>query len=82
MLAGRAEPLLLRERYYLVTVDDAKRAIAHHRRTAEELALLDEDRWWTMAELRDTPEIVYPPHLATLLEPIARGVLPAAPVRI
>jgi 8-oxo-dGTP pyrophosphatase MutT (NUDIX family) len=80
--AGRAEPLLLRERYYLVSVGEVDRAIGHHRRTAEEVELLDEDRWWTIPELHDTPETVFPPGLATLLEPIARGVLPATPLRI
>jgi 8-oxo-dGTP pyrophosphatase MutT (NUDIX family) len=82
LLAGRLAPLLLRERYFLVRLPVAAPGIRHDRRTDEESVLLDEDRWWTVAELRDTRETVYPPDLAALLEPILRGELPETPLKI
>ena len=48
----------------------------------DEHALIDDIRWWTHAELKATDERVFPPGLAELLEDIAGGRLPPAPIVI
>jgi 8-oxo-dGTP pyrophosphatase MutT (NUDIX family) len=39
-------------------------------------------RWWSVAELRDTAETVYPLGLAALLDDLVAGRVPAAPVEL
>lgn len=50
--------------------------------TALEHDLIDEIRWWTLAELRATTEPVFPPGLAHLLTPLLEGPMPGDPIRI
>ncbi|GGV33445.1 DNA mismatch repair protein MutT [Kitasatospora herbaricolor] len=49
---------------------------------AEEHALLLESRWWTVTELRDTAETVYPVGLAGFLERLLADGPPVTPVRL
>ncbi|WP_371479363.1 NUDIX hydrolase [Kitasatospora sp. NBC_00315] len=49
---------------------------------AEEHALLLEARWWTVAELRQTGETVYPVGLAGFLEQLLADGPPVTPVRL
>ena len=46
---------------------------------ALERELIDDIRWWTLAELTMTTERVFPPGLAQRLPPILAGQLPAEP---
>jgi len=46
---------------------------------ADERALIDDIRWWTLAELSATDEPVFPPGLADLLPDILAGKLPDPP---
>lgn len=46
--------------------------------TAEEIALMQEARWWSAAELAATDERVYPPQLAALLPAILARLCAAA----
>jgi ADP-ribose pyrophosphatase YjhB (NUDIX family) len=46
---------------------------------AIERALIDDIRWWTLAELVTTPDRVFPPGLARLLPDILAGSYPARP---
>jgi ADP-ribose pyrophosphatase YjhB (NUDIX family) len=39
-----------------------------------------ETRWWTLEEIRQSPERIYPPGLADRLEPILAGAYPAEPI--
>jgi hypothetical protein len=39
-------------------------------------------RWWTLAELRATADVVLPPGLVELLAPVVAGDLPPRPVPI
>lgn len=49
---------------------------------ADERALIDDIRWWTLSELTATGERVFPPGLAELLPDILAGRLPDPPRRI
>lgn len=46
---------------------------------ALERELIDDIRWWTLAELAMTTESVFPPGLAQLLPPILAGQFPMEP---
>lgn len=47
-----------------------------------ERELIDDIRWWTLAELETTAEPIFPPGLARLLPPVLTGCYPAEPIRI
>jgi 8-oxo-dGTP pyrophosphatase MutT (NUDIX family) len=44
--------------------------------SAEERASIKAMRWWPVEELLSTAEIILPPALPRLIQPIARGVIP------
>ena len=48
----------------------------------EEQEQLREARWWSSAELRETPDQVYPERLADLLDQLAEHGPPVLPVRL
>ncbi len=60
------EPVRADERYYLVRVAEAKIDAANH--TELEKCLMTEHRWFTLDELRDWPEAVYPVTIADMIE--------------
>ena len=71
------EPMLFKECYLV-----ARCAGAEPTRdgwNALERELIDDIRWWTLAELTMTTERVFPPGLAQRLPPILAGQLPAEP---
>jgi len=74
------EPRLFREWYVLARCSGAE----PHRGgwTALERDLIDDIRWWTLAELLVTSDRVFPPGLARLLPPLLAGELPAEPIAI
>lgn len=39
-------------------------------------------RWWTLPQLRESNELIFPPQLALLLEPILRGDFPEEAIRL
>jgi 8-oxo-dGTP pyrophosphatase MutT (NUDIX family) len=47
-----------------------------------EMVDLGEARWWSLDELRATDEPLSPLQLVELIEPLVRGELPVAPIRI
>lgn len=59
------EPVQGDERYFLLRVDQA--AIDTSRHTALEQALMTQHRWFTMAELSDWHEAVFPVDLAEMI---------------
>lgn len=74
------ETILGRERYYLVRCGD---------RTFSDANQLDYERahyrvhhWWSLAEIRDTRDIIYPVGFADLLAPILDGHIPTEPLRL
>ncbi len=68
------------ERYYLVRTQVTE--VSRERWTALEVALIAEHRWWSVAELAATSDILVPRRLATLLPPILAGALPLEPVDV
>ncbi len=60
------EPVQADERYFLVRVGEARIDTAGH--TALEQALMTQHRWFTLAELEDWPEAVFPANLAAMIQ--------------
>lgn len=74
------EPMLFRECYLVARCEGAEPT--REGWNALERELIDDIRWWTLAELAMTAERVFPPGLAQRLPPILAGQLPAEPERI
>ena len=47
-----------------------------------EATVLSVHRWWTIEELRQTTDVIFPPNLARHLDPVIRRELSGAPIRI
>jgi 8-oxo-dGTP diphosphatase len=54
------------ERYFLVRIDGPAISVAGH--TELEQRVMTEHRWWTLDELRETRQTVFPEDLADLVE--------------
>ncbi|MGV7208348.1 NUDIX hydrolase [Oxalobacteraceae bacterium A2-2] len=67
MLDG--EMVLAQERFFAVRVDSQVLSTEHW--TDLEKQIMTEHRWWSMDELRDTTELVFPPNLAALCAMVA-----------
>jgi ADP-ribose pyrophosphatase YjhB (NUDIX family) len=76
----RREPLEVYEHYYLARVLESPISIQNQ--TASEQRILREHRWWSIDEIRQSPELFVPRNLGELLEPICRGEIPESPVQI
>ena len=59
------EPVKADERFYIIRVDEARIDTSRH--TALEQALMTQHRWFTLAELDDWPEPVFPADLAAMI---------------
>lgn len=75
---ANGDKVLFRERYLVARSvgGDISRAGWE----AHEHDLVDDIRWWTLAELLGTPDHVYPEGLASLLPDILAGRFPAHPL--
>lgn len=73
-------PVIMVEQYIVARCEGAE----PHRGgwQALEHELIDDIRWWTLAELGATADLVFPPGLADLLPEILAGAYPAEPLRI
>jgi len=73
-------PVLMVEQYHLAWCD----AVEPNRDgwDAAERRLIDDIRWWSLADLAATPDRIFPPGLANLLVPLLAGDLPSQPQRI
>jgi len=61
----QGEPVQADERFFLVRVAEA--VIDTSRHTETELALMTQHRWFTLDELNDWPEAVFPVNLADMI---------------
>jgi 8-oxo-dGTP pyrophosphatase MutT (NUDIX family) len=61
----QGEPVQADERFFLIRVAEAQIDTAGH--TETEQALMTQHRWFTLAELEDWPEAVYPAELAAMI---------------
>lgn len=71
------EPRLFREHYLVARCEGVEPTRAGW--NAMERELIDDIRWWTLAELVMTTDRVVPPGLARRLQPILSGQFPAEP---
>ncbi len=60
------EPVRADERYYLVRVERAQISTANH--TELEKCVMTRHRWFTIAELRDWHEAIFPHNIAEIIE--------------
>ena len=74
------EPMLFKECYLVARCEGAEPTRGGW--TALERDLIDDIRWWTLAELTLTADAVFPPGLAQRLAPILSGAFPAEPEAI
>jgi 8-oxo-dGTP pyrophosphatase MutT (NUDIX family) len=61
----QGEPVQADERFFLIRVPEAQIDTAGH--TETEQALMTQHRWFTLAELEDWPEAIYPAELAAMI---------------
>jgi len=78
LIAG--EEVLMQERYYLVRVTHAQVSLANL--LIAEQGVVREFRWWTLDEVRQTDEVIFPRSFADSLAPVIAGNVPREPVFI
>jgi 8-oxo-dGTP pyrophosphatase MutT (NUDIX family) len=67
--------------YFLVRVTDPE-AVSTAGHEEHERSLIIGHRWWTVAEMRATDEVITPPGLAGLMARLLADGVPARPVRL
>ncbi|MBS7529025.1 NUDIX domain-containing protein [Hazenella sp. IB182353] len=68
------------EHYYLAYVRHISISLAHMTTLEKENYL--SHHWWTLQELEETAENIFPIHIATHLRPIINGHIPKKPISI
>ena len=74
------EMIRLNMKYYFVCVDIHE--VNPRYLTEEEQDVFREFYWWSVDEMRDTNEILFPPGLPDLMTPLIAGNIPSEPVVI
>jgi 8-oxo-dGTP pyrophosphatase MutT (NUDIX family) len=74
------EEILGQERYYLVRCGNP--VISNANQLDSERRVYQRNRWWSLDDLRETTEIIYPVGLEDLLTPLVEGQIPDAPIRL
>jgi 8-oxo-dGTP pyrophosphatase MutT (NUDIX family) len=74
VLVLHGEERLFRETFMLYEVQET--ALSTERQTEEEKKIVKEMRWWTLAALQESTELIYPRNLAALVAPIVQGERP------
>lgn len=69
-----------RERFYLVRIDAHE--VDRSGNDADELRVLEEFRWWKLAELEASSETFAPRQIALFLAPLVVGEIPSHPVDV
>lgn len=70
------------EHYRLARVAEVSPRVQPQQLTAQEAGALKGERWWTLAQLRASDEVIYPVGLAQLLAPVLAGATPLVPLDI
>ncbi len=66
MMLPSGETVLSVERYFVVHTDSER--LSREGWTANEVRVMADHKWWSVAELRETRETVWPEQLITMLE--------------
>lgn len=74
------EDILFREDYVLARCPHEQ--VSTDRMEALERSVVREARWWTLDEIAESPDTIYPAGLARLLGPLLDGELPSEPLRL
>jgi hypothetical protein len=73
-------PVQCDERYYLAHVADPTISLANL--LAHERVTYRAHRWWSLADIRQSDEVFFPPRLADLLTPLLAGDIPTVPIQL
>lgn len=79
-LLWNGELIRLIEHYYIARMKGTQIDLNHF--TEEEKQGYIAHHWWSLEELKDTNEVIYPVKLAELLIPILKGDFPQTPIVI
>jgi 8-oxo-dGTP pyrophosphatase MutT (NUDIX family) len=71
-------PVQCDERYYLAHVADPTISLANL--LAHERLTYRAHRWWSLADIRQSDDVFFPPGLTDLLTPLLAGEIPATPL--
>jgi 8-oxo-dGTP pyrophosphatase MutT (NUDIX family) len=74
------ERMLARDHFFLARTEGG--AVTRDGWQAHEHDLVDDMRWWCLADLKATADEVYPPILPEMLEALLRDGPPATPIRL
>ncbi len=74
------ETVILKESYFVARCPGGEPSRAAWE--PHEVALMDDMRWWSLAEIAAVDEMIYPERLRELLPDIAAGRLPVTPLEI
>ena len=74
------EPVLFKERYLVGRCTTAE--LTRDGWLEHEVELMDDMRWWTLAEIAATEGMIYPEGFAQLIVPIAAGDYPEPPLEL
>ena len=74
------EPVHFNIRYYFVRINDHQ--VKPGLLTEEESDIFREFRWWSVDEMRNTKEFVFPPGMPDLIAPLTVGTIPDPPAII
>ena len=74
------ETVILKESYFVARCPGGEPSRAAWE--PHEVVLMDDMRWWSLAEIAAVDEMIYPERLRELLPDIAQGRLPATPLEI
>lgn len=80
LLDGERKPLLLREHYLVANCPGAEPS--RDGWDAVEKSLIDDIRWWSLADLARTGEPVHPPGMAARLPALVAGRYPSSPIML
>jgi 8-oxo-dGTP pyrophosphatase MutT (NUDIX family) len=69
-----------RERFYLVRVTE--HAVDRSANDEQELQVIEEIRWWSLAEIETSAEDFSPRAMATFLKPLLAGMIPDHPLDV
>lgn len=76
------ENVLSRKRYYLIRCVKHNHDLNNENQTENERRVYQNHRWWSLEDLRQTGDVIFPIGLADLVAPLIGGDIPDEPLRL